>query len=179
MDSLDTQKKWQVAELFLAFILTTASILLLSMIGSQIKYFNGKPFFKQPGLWTSIGLMGMVFSGIFHTIGLWRDKSRLSKKNQTLLNELWVWVRSVEFLLWFMAYVLTVPWIGYLPATIILGLLLTYRLGYREKIYYTAILGTAVAIVVIFKSLLLVKIPGGVLYDFFPDAIRNFLILNL
>ena len=179
MGSLNNTKKWQAAELFFALMLTAGSVLLLSLIGDQIKYFSSKPFFKQPGLWTSIGLVGMVLSGILYSLTLWLGKSRLPKKNQSLINELLVWMRSVEYLIWFMAYVLAVPWAGYLSATVVLGVLLTFRLGYKEQKYYTAIVATAIAIVVIFKSLLLVKIPGGALYDFFPDAIRNFLILNL
>lgn len=179
MGNLKNTKKRQAAELFFALLLTTGSILLLSMIGDQIKYFSSKPFFKQPGLWTSIGLVGMVLSGILYTVTLWIRKSRLPQKKQPLFDELWVWIRSVEYLIWFMAYVLAVPWAGYLISTIVLGVLLTFRLGYTEHQFYTAIVATAVAIVVIFKSLLLVKIPGGAIYDFFPDAIRNFLILNL
>ena len=165
--------------MFFALLLTVGSILLLSMIGDQIKYFSSKPFFKQPGLWTGIGLVGMVLSGSLYSLEQWIGKSKLPKTDQTLFAELWLWVRCVEYLLWFMAYVLAVPWIGYLTATVVLGLLLTFRLGYREKFFYIAIIATTIGIVVIFKSLLLVKIPGGAVYEYFPDAIRNFLILKL
>ncbi|EPJ45233.1 MAG: hypothetical protein OFPI_37520 [Osedax symbiont Rs2] len=37
----------------------------------------------------------------------------------------------------------------------------------------------AVATVVIFKSLLEVKIPGGASYQYLPEGIRNFMIVYL
>ncbi len=42
---------------------------------------------------------------------------------------------------------------------------------------YSWIVG--IAVVVLFKSILQVKIPGGEIYSIFPEAIRNFLILRL
>jgi len=38
--------------------------------------------------------------------------------------------------------------------------------------------GIGFCIVVIFKSFLEVKIPGGVIYEFLPNVLRNFFILN-
>lgn len=176
---MDNTRKRQAAKMFFALLLTIVSILLLSMIGDQVKYFSSKPFYKQPGLWTGIGLIGMVFFSSLYTLELWRSKSLLAKSKQSLLDELWLWVRSAEYLFWFMVYVLAVPLIGYLSATVLFGLLLTFRVGYNSQKIYISITLTTVAIVVIFKSLLLVKIPGGLVYEYFPDAIRNFLILNL
>ena len=37
----------------------------------------------------------------------------------------------------------------------------------------------AVCIVVAFKAFLAVRIPGGAVYDIFPQAIRNFLVIYL
>jgi hypothetical protein len=55
---------------------------------------------------------------------------------------------------------------------------LAYRAGYRNQkmIIYAA--GIGFCIVVIFKSFLEVKIPGGVIYEFLPNVLRNFFILN-
>jgi hypothetical protein len=36
----------------------------------------------------------------------------------------------------------------------------------------------ALAVVVVFKSFLSVKIPGGAIYEYLPDALRSFFILN-
>ena len=37
--------------------------------------------------------------------------------------------------------------------------------------------GVGLFTVVLFKSLLQVKIPGGAVYEFLPGALRNFMIL--
>ena len=37
----------------------------------------------------------------------------------------------------------------------------------------------AIAIVVVFKAFLAVRIPGGAVYDIFPQALRNFLVVYL
>jgi hypothetical protein len=36
----------------------------------------------------------------------------------------------------------------------------------------------ALSIVLVFKTFLEVKIPGGIIYEYLPDTLRNFMILN-
>ena len=66
-----------------------------------------------------------------------------------------------------------------LPATVLFCLVLTYRLGYRGAKFHVAAALTAVATVVVFKSFLGVKIPGGAVYEYLPAALRNFMVLHL
>ena len=56
--------------------------------------------------------------------------------------------------------------------------LLSLRAGYRDRRVLGGMALFGVAVVVVFKSLLRVSIPGGALYELFPEAIRNFLIVN-
>ena len=86
--------------------------------------------------------------------------------------------KAIEFAGWFLVYVLVVPTIGYLLATLLFCLLLTWRLGYRSKSRLVAAALTGLAVVLVFKSMLSVKIPGGEIYEFLPAALRNFMILN-
>ena len=37
---------------------------------------------------------------------------------------------------------------------------------------------TGLGIVLVFKAALSVKIPGGAIYEYLPDTLRNFLIVN-
>jgi hypothetical protein len=37
---------------------------------------------------------------------------------------------------------------------------------------------TALSIVLVFKTFLEVKIPGGIIYEFLPSTLRSFMILN-
>tara|TARA_Y100000739_G_scaffold164611_1_gene142639 strand:+ start:1186 stop:1422 length:237 start_codon:yes stop_codon:yes gene_type:complete len=77
-----------------------------------------------------------------------------------------------------MVYVFFVPLLGYLISTILFTTLLAFRMGYRNsKILFFAF-SLGVSIVVIFKTVLSVKIPGGLLYEFLPGVFRNFMIVN-
>ena len=93
--------------------------------------------------------------------------------------ELRDWARALEFAAWFMAYVLLVPVLGYLPATLIFVPALSWRMGYRSARMLGIGVLFAVLVVVTFKMVLSVKIPGGALYEHLPEALRGFFILNL
>ena len=90
-----------------------------------------------------------------------------------------IWARSLEYLVWFMVYVWLVPIVGYLPVTLIFAPLLAFRLGYRSKQMLLLAAAMGFLIVVFFKAGLSVKIPGGMAYEYLPDAIRNFMIVYL
>lgn len=92
--------------------------------------------------------------------------------------EVKVWLSVFEWAGWFLAYVLLVPLIGYLPITLIFSLLLTWRLGYRSRLMMWCSVVFAISVVVLFKSFLQVKIPGSALYEYLPGALRSFFILN-
>ena len=93
--------------------------------------------------------------------------------------ELKRWAEVLEYAVWFMAYVLAVPVIGYLPATLIFMPALTWRMGYRSRLILSSSVIFAVAVVVLFKTFLSVKIPGGMIYEYLPGALRGFFILYL
>ena len=54
---------------------------------------------------------------------------------------------------------------------------LAYRAGYREGRVLGAAALLGASVVLLFKSFLQVKIPGGALYEYFPAALRNLLIV--
>ncbi len=92
--------------------------------------------------------------------------------------EVKIWLSVFEWAGWFLAYVFLVPVVGYLPTTLVFAPLLTWRLGYRGQKMLWASLLFALSIVLIFKSFLQVKIPGAMIYDYLPGALRSFFILN-
>ena len=95
------------------------------------------------------------------------------------LREVMAWGRSLEFVAWFVVYVLIVPLIGYLPATLLFALLLGLRLGYRSPRGLLASALFAVAVVLVFRAGLGVRIPAGEIYQFLPPSIRSFAMTNL
>lgn len=155
----------------IAFLIISA--LLLSQIGDQTKWVKRTAFFAQPRFWPAIGLGGMV---LFSALHFWRLPRHRVRRTDVI--EAKQWGQAVEYAVWFMLYVLLVPVIGYLPVTVLFVPALTWRLGYRSKplLWSGAVFG--VVVVVFFKSFLQVKIPGSLLYEYLPGAVRSFFILH-
>ncbi len=149
------------------------SALLLSQIGEQTRWAKGTAFFAQPRFWPAVGLGGMVLFGALH---FWRLPRRRVRRTDVI--EARIWAQPLEYALWFMGYVLLVPIIGYLPVTMAFVPALIWRMGYRSKRLLWAGVVFAVLVVVLFKSVLQVKIPGAALYEYLPGALRSFFILN-
>ncbi|MCB1621595.1 MAG: tripartite tricarboxylate transporter TctB family protein [Thiothrix sp.] len=161
----------QGAEFLFIGVLLLFSLWLWSQLGTQVTYVEGQPFFKQPGLWVVIGLAIMTLGCGLHLWQLWRNGAT---RQGELGHELLIWARSLEFLGWFLVYVWLVPVLGYLPATVLFMLALTLRLGYTEPRLLQASVLVALATVLIFKTFLQAKIPGGALYEYLPSGLRNF-----
>ena len=157
-----------------AIAFVSLGILLLLLLPHQTSWFEDSSFFVQPRFWPAISLIGMVVLGIFH---LWHIQRRRFTKED--IKEVLVWLSALEFVVWFMIYVWTVPRVGYLPTTLIFVLALIYRMGYRSNFIFFCGGSFALLVVVVFKSILGVKIPGADLYEFLPDVIRNFFIIYL
>ena len=161
-------------DLVFAVLFLLISIFLLSQLGEETKWVKRTKFFAQPAFWPTVSLIGMAFFAALHYLG-----AVVSPKMSGRRAEVMLWLRSLEYAAWFLAYVWIVPKVGYLGATLLLTLLLTWRVGYREKRMFASAALMAVGIVVIFKSFLQVKIPAGQVYEYLPDGLRNFMLLYL
>jgi len=117
-------------------------------------------------------LLGMLLFGLGHVFAV-RQKSA-----QSAMSEVFTWVRAIEYFLWFMLYVVLVPIIGYLFATVFFMVVLAVRQGYRQKSTLLTAAFAAVLVVLVFKTMLSVKIPGGAIYEYLPAALRSFMIVN-
>jgi len=159
-------------QILFAAVFFLISALLLSLIGDQTRYAEGKQFFAQPRFWPAVALGGMVICGGLYLRAL--PRHRLARED---LREAGRWLGALEWALWFMAYVLAVPKLGYLPVSVAFAVAMTWRLGYRSArwLWTAAIFG--VLVVVTFKGFLSVKIPGAALYELFPEAVRSLFIL--
>jgi len=154
------------AALFVAF-----SLFLLSQLGAQTTASPSSQLFSRPSFWPAVGVAGMTAFGVLHLFA--ERKNRHGGAKEAL-----VWIRALEYLLWFMAYVWIVPVIGYLLATLAFAALLSVRVGYRT---WPPVLGATAlgfCVVLVFKAFLSVKIPGGAIYDALPEGIGNFMIVN-
>jgi hypothetical protein len=163
-------------DLLFAALFFLLGAFLLSQIGVQTTWVKKGALSSQPGFWPAVSLGGMTLFGLVYLIGAWRGRG---SREDRAVAEAGEWLRSLEYAGWFMAYVLATPVVGYLLATLVFTVALALRMGYRSRTTILAAAVMGVAIVVLFKSLLQVKIPGGAVYEHLPGALRNFMILYL
>lgn len=157
-----------------AWLFLALSLFLLSQVRTQAPWVSGVKTFAQPAFWSLISIALMALFAALHLAS-----SLLSPRIPGRWHELQQWARAFEYVAWFMIYVLAVPWAGYLPSTIVFAALLGLRAGYRSARSISALVVLAIGIVVLFKSFLQVKIPGGALYRHLPDGLRPFLLTYL
>ena len=156
---------------FIAIFLLFA-LFLLSQLGAETKFSAKGQLFAQPRFWPAVGLIAMVAFGAAHFFFAWAARTGGE------VREVAFWLRSIEYLAWFMVYVAVVPVIGYLAATLLFTVLLAFRQGYRGAGHLGAAAALGLAIVLVFKTGLAVKIPGGAVYEYLPSGLRSFMIVN-
>ncbi|KGF69440.1 hypothetical protein LL06_10745 [Hoeflea sp. BAL378] len=149
---------------FLAFCL-----FLFANLGEEVEWVSGMGLVSQPAFWPTVSVLGMLLFAILHVCG-----SLVSPRTPGRLQETVFWMRSLEYVAYLLVYVWSVPFLGYLPATVLFSLLVTFRLGYRKPVAYGAALLFAISVVLIFKSILQVNMPVGELYEHLPASLRRF-----
>ena len=161
---------------FFALFFVVISVFLLSQIGEQTKWVNGVETMMQPRIWPLMSLIGMVIFGLGYLFYSFKALRKQTNSKLFETQELINWAKPVEYACYFLVYVYLVPIIGYLLASILLFIFLCLRTGYWQPRMLLIGVVIALLIVLLFKTFLQVKIPGGQIYEWFPDNIRNFLI---
>ena len=165
------QRYRRPGDLVFAWVFLIFAALLLSQILDQTAWRPGAKLFAQPRFWPAVSLSLMTLFAALHLIS-----SGCSERIKGRWREVALWVRSLEFAGWFVAYAFVVPYAGYLPATVLFGVLLVLRMGYRNWASVAAAAIAALVIVLLFKTFLQVKLPGGQAYEALPDGLRQFML---
>lgn len=176
---LQTQR--QRGDLLFALVLCLMTLFLISQIGEQTRWFNRVNLTLQPRFWPVVILALLaVFSGWYFIAGL-RARRRTNALDTDLFpfDELMLWARPVEFAVYFLIYAALIPWLGYLLTTLLFMPLLGWRVGYRALRSLLLLAGIGLIIVILFKSMLQVRMPAGALYEYLPGALRNVFIKYL
>lgn len=158
-------------DIVFAWAVLIAALFLLSQLYDQTAYRAGGKLFAQPRFWPAVSLILMSVFAVFHLLG-----SLLSERIEGRWQEVLLWVASLEYAGWFVAYAVLVPYGGYLPVTVIFALLLCLRAGYRSRMALLAAVCSAVVIVLLFKTFLQVKLPAGQIYEVLPDGLRQIML---
>lgn len=161
-------------DLFYGCICLAFSLFLAVNLSSQTTWASNTKLFAQPAFWPYAAVIAMVVFSALHLIS-----TLMSEKLDGRWQEISFWLRSVEFAGWFMIYVIIVPQLGYFPTTILFTMALAYRLGYRGAKYLGSAAAFGAVVVIVFKSLLQVKVPGGAIYEYLPGAMRSFFLTYL
>ena len=164
----------QSGQLVFAALFLLFALFLALNLQTQVQWLDKTKLFAQPAFWPTVSVLGMLGFGIGH---FWGQFRRDDLKREWA--EVSIWLRSIEFVVWFMIYVHVVPIIGYLLASVIFAVLLAFRMGYRSRFMLFSAAGMAIVVVVVFKSLLSVKIPGAMIYEWLPQDLRIFMIRYL
>ena len=158
-------------DIVFAWIILVMSVFLLSQLMDQTAWRNGGKLFAQPRFWPAVSLSGMSVFAAFHLLG-----SALSERIHGRWQEVWLWISSLEYAGWFIAYAVVVPYAGYLPSTVIFAVTLTLRAGYRKVSTLGISAVAAVVIVFLFKTFLKVNLPSGLIYESLPDGLRQIML---
>lgn len=168
-------RKAPVAEREFALVFAAIALLLFLLLPHQTEWVGRSKLYAQPAFWPAISLAVMGLCACGFVIRAFRSEV-LSGRGK----EIWQWIRSLEFVGWFIAYVWSVPIVGYLIATILFSCLLAWRVGYRKPKWMGIATLFSLSVVVLFKAALGVNIPAGALYELLPAGdLRSFLMTNL
>lgn len=157
-------------EMLFSLLLLLVAGALLAALPWQTTWLDGRGLAAQPRFWPALSLSGVILFAILHKL----SRNKLDRTPGRWLEGL-TWVRSLEFIGWYLVYVAAIPVIGYLLATVIFCTLLALRVGYRGKtLLWAALFGLGV--VLVFKTAMNVKIPGGAIYEYAPEQLRYILL---
>lgn len=158
-------------DIVFAWFALAVSVFLLSQLADQTTWRSSGPLFAQPRFWPAVSLGLMTVFAAFHLLG-----SALSERIPGRWAEVWLWARSLEFAAYFILYAMVVPYSGYLPASVIFAVALAYRVGYRKASTLAVAAGAAAVIVVLFRTVLKVNVPSGLIYESLPDGLSQFML---
>ncbi len=103
------------------------SLFLLYHLPDQAEWRGRRSIVAEPAFWPTISVLGMVAFAALHLAG-----SLASPRLDGRWREVVFWLRASEFGGWFLAYVMILPTLGYLPSSLLFATLLSLRLGYRS-----------------------------------------------
>ena len=157
-------------EMLFSMLLLLMAGALLAALPWQTAWLDGRALAAQPRFWPALSLGGVVVFAILHNL----SRNQLDRTPGRWTEGL-TWIRSLEFIGWYMLYVAGIPVLGYLPSTLIFCTLLAFRVGYRGRaLIWAAAFGLCV--VVFFKTVMHVNIPGGAIYQYAPEGLRYMLL---
>ena len=192
---ISKERKFKVENLFEFKRITgdlTLSIIFLLFVVFLLIYFNSESGWSARDLnqkrvgkilkqqWVGplmcmVILLPATILNILEAFKAYKKSKRLLLPNK-IMYEMTQWIRSLEFILYFLVYTFSITVLGYLISTLIFAVFLTYRLGYRTKKWIFISLFSSFIVVLIFRTILQIKTPVNIwLYQYLPENIEIFM----
>ena len=192
---ISKERKFKVENLFEFKRITgdlTLSIIFLLFVVFLLIYFNSESgwsardlnqkrvgkILKQQWVGPLMCMAILLPATILNTLEAFKayKKSKRLLLPNKIMYEMTQWIRSLEFILYFLVYTFSITVLGYLISTLIFAVFLTYRLGYRTKKWIFISLFSSFIVVLIFRTILQIKTPVNIwLYKFFPENLEVFM----
>ena len=192
---ISKERKFKVENLFEFKRITgdlTLSIIFLLFVVFLLIYFNSESgwsardlnqkrvgkILKQQWVGPLMCMAILLPATILNTLEAFKayKKSKRLLLPNKIMYEMTQWIRSLEFILYFLVYTFSITVLGYLISTLIFAVFLTYRLGYRTKKWIFTSLFSSFIVVLIFRTILQIKTPVNIwLYKFFPENLEVFM----
>lgn len=170
----------RLESLLLTLIFAGLSLALLLAVFVQTRTGPAQAgWWTRPALAPGVALTVLVLA---NALTLWKEVASLRRTPATPAEwaearaRVAAWLRPVEFLAYFAAYLWSLKLIGYFPATLVFVTGLMWRVGLRGGRWMLAGALTALALVLIFRVGLGVWMPAPALYDLMPGGMRTVLI---
>lgn len=170
----------RLESLALALIFAAVSLALLALIGVATRHGQA-----AGGWWTRPAMapgVALVILGIANVITVWRDLADLRANPPTpderaqARVQILGWLRPLEFLAYYAAYIWALQHVGYFPATLVFVMFLLWRVGLTAPRWLLAGLGLSLFMIAVFRAGLGVWMPAPEFYELFPDGVRMTLI---
>jgi hypothetical protein len=153
---------------------------LLLLLGAATKSGSASAdWWTRPAFAPSVALSVLVAANL---LTLWRELSDLRARPPSVQEraEAWDcftgWLRPVEFLAYYAAYVWAIQHVGYFVGSLAFVSWLLYRVGLRQGRWLLWGALFCVALIGVFRMGLGVWMPAPAAYDLFPDAVRTALM---
>ncbi len=192
---ISKERKFKVENLFEFKRITgdlTLSIIFLLFVVFLLIYFNSESgwsardlnqkrvgkILKQQWVGPLMCMVILLPATILNTLEAFKayKKSKRLLLPNKIMYEMTQWIRSLEFILYFLVYTFSITVLGYLISTLIFAVFLTYRLGYRTKKWIFISLFSSFIVVLIFRTILQIKTPVNIwLYKFLPENLEVFM----
>lgn len=169
----------RLESLALTILFATLSTGLLALIGVATKSNAKGGWWTQPWLMPSVAL-GLLAAA--NLVTLWREVADLRANPPTTAEKVegWTallgWLRPLEFLGYYAAYIYAIQHLGYFPSTLAFVLFLLWRVGLTARHWVLAGIGLSLFMIGVFRIGLGVWMPAPEFYRLFPDWMQTALI---